>query len=328
MKVEISVIIPIYKAEKYLKKCLDSVLGQSFSSFEVIAVNDGSPDSCGEILKEYSALYPMLKVINQTNKGLGGARNTGIEHSQGKYLLFVDSDDSLKEDCLSYLYDMAQTNDADIVCFGMEYITENGKPVFTYKASDAGCKKITKEEYLIEAIDNPYAWNKLYKASLFKETGIIFPQRVWFEDLATLPKTVLNSKTVLLTDKVFYSYLQRSDSIMHTVNNNKNIDMITVIDGLIDYFKEKSQYERFRDVLEYAAALHIAVLSVNRVASTEPHHPLLNHFWGYIDKNFPKLYKNQYIKTRLSKKRQLLFFFSKNKMYNAINLLNKLKNIG
>lgn len=327
MNVEISVIIPVYKAEKYLRKCLDSVLSQDFNSFEVIAVNDGSPDACGEILNEYSALYPTLKVINQENKGLGGARNTGIDSSDGNYLLFVDSDDTLKEGCLSYLYDMAKTNEADVICFGIDFIEEDGKTVYTYKANASGCEKTTREEYLVEAIDNPYICNKLFKASLFKKTGIYFPERIWFEDLATLPKAVLNSKNVLLADKVFYNYLQRSDSIMHTVNNNKNIDMITAVDGLVNYFKEKNELDTFYSELEYAAALHIAVLSVNRVAATEPKHLLLNHFWEYINKTFPKLYKNQYIKTRLSKKRRLLFFLSKNKMYKAVNFLNKLKNV-
>lgn len=325
MNVNISVIIPIYKAEKYLRKCLDSVLSQDAPSFEVVAVNDGSPDSCGEILKEYSAKYNRLKVITQTNKGLGGARNTGIQNSKGKYLLFVDSDDTLKEGCLSYLYDMAKANDADLVCFGIDFIKENGKTVFTYKANNCGCEKRAKEEYFIEAIDNPYVCNKLYKAELFRETGICFPERAWFEDLATLPKTVLHCQKVLLTDKVFYNYLQRSDSIMHTVNNNKNIDMIAAINGLIEYFTEKNELDNFYSELEYAAALHIAVLSVNRVAATEPNHPLIKHFWGYINKTFPTLCKNSYIKTRLSKKRRLLFFLSKHKMYNAITFLNKLK---
>ncbi len=325
MSVNVSVIIPVYKAEKWLRKCLDSVLCQDFFSFEVVAVNDGSPDSCGEILEEYSAEDNRLKVITQTNKGLGGARNTGIENSQGKYLLFVDSDDTLKQGCISYLYDMAETNDADIVSFGIDFIEENEKTVFTYKASSLGCEKVTKEEYLIEAIDNPYVCNKLYKADLFKKTDIRFPLGVWFEDLATLPKIVLHCDSVLLCDKVFYNYLQRNDSIMHTVNNNKNIDMIDAIDGLIEYFMKNNVFDTFYSQLEYAAALHIAVLSVNRVAATEPNHPLIKHFWGYINKNFPSLCKNPYIKTRLSKKRRLLFFLSKHKMYNTINFLNKLR---
>ncbi|MEE0945898.1 MAG: glycosyltransferase family 2 protein [Acutalibacteraceae bacterium] len=324
MSVKISVIIPVYKVEKYLRKCLDSVLTQDFDSFEVIAVNDGSPDSCGEILKEYFKLYNNLLIISQENKGLGGARNTGIENAKGKYILFVDSDDCLENGCLSYLYDIAETNNAHMVCFGADYVDVNGKTVNTYKASDNGCHTVTKEEYMVKAIDNPYAWNKLYLASLFKETGIRFPTREWFEDLATLPKTVLHCERIVLSDKIFYKYLQRSDSIIHTVNNNRNIEMLSCTDSLISYFKEQSAFEKFYSELEYAAILHILVLCVNKIAASDPTHPLLKHFYEYVKKNFNSFNKNPYIKTNLSLKRKILLYLSTHKMYKAINFINRL----
>ncbi len=327
MNTKISVIIPIYKAEKYLRACLDSVLNQNLDSFEIIAVNDGSPDACGDILSEYSKKYSNLKVITQENAGLGGARNTGILSAKGKYLLFLDSDDTLCGGALSFLYDTAEKYDGDIVSFGINYITEANDVILTYKATPFGVKCMAPYEYLLEFANNSYACNKLYKAELFKDNNVSFPQRAWYEDLATVPKLILNCKNIVLTDKIFYNYLQRSDSIMHVSNQDRNIEMIDAVDGVINYYKSKNCFEQYFDILEYMAILHLLVLATNRVAGTDPKHVLLKKFHQYTKSNFPNFKKNKNISISLPVRRKFIYAFSKRKMYRCLYLLNKINNI-
>ncbi len=119
-KVSVSVIIPVYNKEKYLRQCLKSVLSQDLEAFEIIAVDDGSTDSCGKILDEYAAADPRLKVIHQKNASCGFARNTGLDLAKGEYILFLDSDDFLHQNQLRPAYEFAVSHDADIAVFLIE----------------------------------------------------------------------------------------------------------------------------------------------------------------------------------------------------------------
>ena len=128
MKDKISIIIPAYNVEEYLEKCLESIISQNFDKVEIIIVDDGSTDKSLQIAKEYQKKYPeKTRVISQENKGQGGARNTGIKNATGKYLLFVDSDDTIKSGMLETLYAEMEKSNADIVLFGFEYVDEKGR---------------------------------------------------------------------------------------------------------------------------------------------------------------------------------------------------------
>ena len=139
---KISVIIPVYNVEKYLSKCIESVLEQDFSDYEIILIDDGSTDTSGKLCDEYAENYSAIKVIHQQNKGLGGARNTGIEAAEGQYLLFVDSDDYIRDNIMTFLYDTAVCNDSDIVAFGMDYVYESGGKFATRRPISNGTKDI------------------------------------------------------------------------------------------------------------------------------------------------------------------------------------------
>ena len=327
MSVKISIIIPVYKVEKYLPACLDSALQQEFDSFEVVAVNDGSPDACGDILAEYGQRYPHLKVITQENRGLGGARNTGIAASEGDFLLFLDSDDTLAAGALAFLYDQAQRSDADMVCFGMNYVAEDGRILSTYRALDGGVRQLTSQEYLIHFANNSYAWNKFYRASLFKGHDIRFPSRAWYEDLATIPKIVLQSQTIVLTDRVFYNYLQRGDSIMHLSHADRVAEMLDAVEDVLNYYKQNGAFDAYFETLEYLTVLHVLVLATNRVASIDPTHPLLRQFYDYTLSRFPNFRKNAMLKTHLPRRRKMIYALPQRKLYRALFWLNKLNNL-
>lgn len=174
MECKISVVVPVYNVENYLGSCLDSVLNQDFESFEIVVVNDGSTDGSLEIAKTYEARYPeKVRLISQENKGLGGARNTGIDNAKGEYIVFVDSDDTIKHDMLSSLYNEMTSSNADIAIFGIEYVDENGKAFSRTEDFDEERLVFTlPERPLMLAVSS--ACNKMFKLSLFRDNNIYF----------------------------------------------------------------------------------------------------------------------------------------------------------
>lgn len=324
MECSITVVVPAYNVEQYLSKCLDSILAQDFENFEIIIVNDGSTDHSLDIAKEYEENYPdSVRVISQLNKGLGGARNTGIKNAKGKYILFVDSDDMINPNMFTTLYNEIVAADADMIFFGIEYIDENGKIL--------NRRTEFNEERLIFQLDeqpyifakDSYIWDKMYKTSLFRDNNIFFPERSWYEDLKTGPKIILHAKKMIFVKKIFYKYLQRQGSIMHNSNVDKNIDMIYAVEDVINYYKTQGAFEKFYDQLEFLTIFHVMTLCTLRVASDLPGHPLLKQFYDFTEQNFPGFKKSKTIK-ELSPKYRVIFKISVLRQYWLIWILNKM----
>ena len=324
---KISVIIPVYNVEKYLKKCVDSVLAQDFSDYEILLIDDGSTDSSGKICDEYAEKNPIIKVIHQENKGLGGARNTGISSAQGEYLLFVDSDDAIKNNALLMLSKTAHETEADVVFFGADFIDENGVIISVLKPTEKDLVVVNFEERFLAYFRNTYTWNKFYRRSLFTENHIFFPERIWYEDLCTVSKIALFAKkTVCICDSV-YEYLQRTDSIMHVKNTDRNIDMISSVQSVLEFYRKNNIFEENRDELCFLAVMHVMVLCTLRVSSEDTKHPLLKRFYDFTKENFADFETNKFVRSNLSKRHKLIFFFSRHRRYEFIRLLGNLNKI-
>lgn len=180
---KISVVVPVYNCEKTLSKCLSSVLNQTFKDFELIIVNDGSPDNSEEICREFSEKDKRVKYIRRENGGLSSVRNLGLSMAQGEYLCFVDSDDYIDENALSFMYDRGEKDKSDIVLCG--YYIENGKGVEKNNCEGAKLSKENINSRMVELksknLIDP-AWNKLYRLSFLKKTGVQFPVGEYYED--------------------------------------------------------------------------------------------------------------------------------------------------
>ena len=223
---KVSIIIPIYNVEKYLRKCVDSVICQTYKNLEIILVDDGSPDSCPEICDSYVDLDSRIKVIHKQNGGLSDARNTGIDMSSGEYITFVDSDDYIENDMIEILISTLEENHCDIsTCNNLIVHSDNIVTI----APEQNITRILATENALENLFykkdiSVMATAKLYKKSLFK--SIRFPIGKLNEDLATTYKLIAISKKIAVNSAKKYYYLQRHDSIMSSGFSAKRMDSL------------------------------------------------------------------------------------------------------
>lgn len=225
----ITIVVPVYNVEVYLKECVDSLLAQTYGDFEIILVNDGSTDSSPAMCDAYAAQDSRIRVIHQENKGLSGARNTAIEAARGEYLIFVDSDDYLPLDTLEILHSIAQETGADYVAGYSLAKRENGKvELILLRDEVKGVEVYTGKDKMYNYVRTPKmtasACGKLYTRELFRE--IRFPAGKLYEDVHTTYRLVHEAKCMALTEKATYVYRKREGSIMHHKCTARDFDVV------------------------------------------------------------------------------------------------------
>ncbi len=232
----ISIIVPVYKVEKYLNRCVDSIINQTYKNLEIILVDDGSPDNCPKICDEYAKKDDRIKVIHKENGGLSDARNAGIKIANGKYIGFVDSDDWISVDFYSELYKLLTKYDADIAICDFIRTDDNEKIIINNKNKIENV--YTQEQYLERYFKvgyqttEYYAWNKLYKKSLMSEEQ--YPKGLTSEDVLGTYKAILKSERIAKTNEKLYFYRYNNQSITGKFTN-KDFDLIQIWDKVIEY---------------------------------------------------------------------------------------------
>lgn len=221
---EISVIVPVYKVEPYIHKCVDSILAQTFTDYELILVDDGSPDTCGNICDEYAQKDARIHVIHKENGGLSDARNAGVKIACGEYVIFIDSDDYIDADMLSYLYENLKKADADMATCGIYEVyadrieKQEEEPDFVCSGEEA-FRCILRGHTIRGEI-----WNKLIKRSCISD--LEFPKGKLYEDIFYTVDMMQRIKKVAVGTKPKYYYLHRSDSITGKAYRPKLFDII------------------------------------------------------------------------------------------------------
>ncbi len=212
----VSVIVPIYNVEKYLSKCIDSIIAQKYTNLEILLVDDGSPDQSGEIAEEYAKKDERIHVIHKNNGGLSDARNAGIEVALGDYLVFIDSDDYVHPEMISRMMDAVKSTSSDMAVCGVKSVEENNGDI-----EECENGEITVIDDMDKRIDYFFekhyteftvAWNKLYPASFFKE--IRYPYGKIHEDEFTTWKILEMADRIVFLGESLYYYVQRNSSIM------------------------------------------------------------------------------------------------------------------
>ncbi|MEC5424033.1 glycosyltransferase family 2 protein [Virgibacillus sp. C22-A2] len=307
-KGKVSVVVPIYKVEMYLNRCLDSIINQTYSDLEIILVDDGSPDSCGEIADDYQAEDDRIKVFHKKNGGLSDARNYGMKHVTSEYIMFVDSDDWLDLNMIELMVNNMVDYQADVVQSAFYYAHDDYLLYDTRSyPPEENVVVMEKKQLMHELVDNKrvknFAWGKLYKTNLIKD--IPFKKGVFFEDVFWAHKVMDRVNTYVLLNKPFYNYYQRDDSIV-AAYSLKNLDFIR---GL----KERHQFiqhnypelvnQSYRMLLK-ANLEHYYLLLLNRKKDSTGYNR--NKIKNYIEKNH-----NQFIISARNEHqlyRQLMFF--------------------
>ena len=246
MSALISVIVPIYKVEQYLTRCVDSIMNQTYQNLEIILVDDGSPDRCPYICDEYASQDSRVKVIHKENGGLSDARNVGMKIVSGEYVCFIDSDDWIELSMIETLYNLLIAHDCDISSGGIKMVWEDNRP-FQVLYPFEGCHVLEDKEYALDCLMSnqylvPMVWNKLYKTEIIKD--IDFPKGKNHEDEYWSWRVISNANKIVCLETPMYNYLQRSGSIMRGSNFNP---MFVLEAHCIRYEYITSHFPKLRD---------------------------------------------------------------------------------
>lgn len=288
---KVSVIVPIYNVEKYLEKCINSLLSQTLEDIQIILVNDGSKDNSGNIAKEYEKNNKDRVIyVEKENGGLSDARNYGLKYATGDFVAFLDSDDYIEENAYEEMYNKAIEENADYV--ECDFIWEFPNKIrvdkqYSYK---------NKKEML--SFVRVVAWNKLIKRQLITDNNLEFPKGLRYEDVEFTYKLIPFINKFAYVDKPFIHYVQREGSIAN-VQNERTAEIFTVLDNVIKFYKENNIYEEYRDELEYNYARYLLCSSLKRMCKIKDktiREKLLTENWERLNLNFPNWKENVILK--------------------------------
>lgn len=291
----ISIIIPVYNVELYLKVCIESVLSQTYENIEIILVDDGSTDHSGGICDYYAKRDERVRVFHKRNGGLSDARNKGMLYVKGDYIMFIDSDDVVSSELVEYLYRLLIENIAEIaicdpvhcypgreICFESEKI----KKVFTSEA--AIVEMLYQKSFLVAA------WGKLYKRETLK--GICFPEGILFEDSAIMYKIFDNATKIVYGNAKLYGYLHREGSITTKKFSKKDCDILGICEQIVEYFSNRNiKLQNAARAYQTSAILRIYM----NVPRNDDFDKELEYCIHFLDKNHVKVLHDCEIRRKL-----------------------------
>lgn len=291
---KVSIIVPVYNAEKFLPKCLDSLVNQSIDDYEVILINDGSKDSSAEIIESYKKKYPeIINAVTVENGGQGRARNIGIKMAKGKYLGFADSDDWVSLDMFKHMYEKAEAENADLTVCDIEECYDDGS---------SRTINMSQYERLIK-IDTA-VWDKLIRRDLVED--VYFPEgKVWYEDLSFVIKIALKSKKQARLPESLYFYRVGQESTMNNNNSRKNLDIIKILDDLKVYMLPLGYKEEFNSLV----INHLLLETIKRVdkQNGSDKKEVMRELRAYVRQNIPNLTKCESFKAETLNRRIIMY---------------------
>ena len=289
----LSIIIPIYNVEKYLTKCIESILNDTYKDYEIILVNDGSKDNSQVIIDEYVKEYPdKIKAYIKENGGLSDARNYGITKASGEYITFIDSDDYIEKDYLYHAMNIIDKENPDLLISDLNYIWENSdKEMYQKGLSNRNVNP--KKDIFLSPL---FAWNKIYKKELFDKLNLRYPKGLWYEDIPVTLTFAVNTNKISYYSGLSVNYLQRDTSIMGSKYNDKMFDIFKIMDMVKDSLNKYNLYNEYKDELEYLAIEQLMWYGAFRFLRTDRYKDLLNKSFEYMNMNFPNYKHNKYLK--------------------------------
>lgn len=244
---KVSVIVPIYGTEQYLDNCIQSILSQTMQDFELICVDDASLDNSAILVEKYLKTDNRVSLIkHKENKGLGGARNSGIYAANSEYIICVDSDDTIKKNMLEELIKASKENYFDVVCCGFDEVNTKGKKLHTHTFPNNDFKNSNNNVDVFTIVNTSFC-NKLWRLSLITNNEIRFPEKLYFEDVSTTPRVLINAKTIRIIDKSLYNYYRREGTITSTFTSKHREDLFKAYQIVHEYLLKNNLLEFYRN---------------------------------------------------------------------------------
>jgi glycosyltransferase involved in cell wall biosynthesis len=311
----ISVVVPIYQVEDFLVKCIESIRNQTYKNLEIILVNDGSTDKCGEICEDYALKDNRIKVIHKENGGLSDARNAGLKVAKGDYVAFVDSDDYIEKNSYEVLIKEAIENNLDIVAANALLIKNNVESSPLMKKKSFNNEVMSGTDYMCQSIQqNSFhvcAWLNLYKRSLLIDNALYFEKGLLHEDEEWTPRVFLEAERVKYIDNKFYMYVIRDGSITNTKDKSKNgIDIINTCYKLEQIYKQRLNKHQKRILDGYLVNIFLGGVYMGRLERPE----------------YKKLVRKSFVIGKANNVKSLLkaiLFIINMDLYSRINQLSK-----
>ena len=247
---QISIIIPIYNVERYLRQCIDSILAQTFTDFELLLIDDGSPDGCPAICDEYAGKDARIRVFHKQNGGVTSARNKGLDNAKGNWIIYIDGDDWIEPTYVEELYNAAINNEADITICGFRFVYEDGSSIIEHPTIWDDNKQASLNRYIASIWTT--ACGSIQKSSLYKDNRIRSPKNITFcEDFHLMVRLCYFANKVISIDSPLYNYRQRSSSIVHSLNDKTWRDELSTYLEIIDFFRNQGELETYKKVMSW-----------------------------------------------------------------------------
>jgi glycosyltransferase involved in cell wall biosynthesis len=282
----VSIIVPVYNLEKYIAKCLESLVNQTLRDIQIIVVNDGSTDNSEIIINRYIPRYPdKITYIRKGNGGLSSARNAGLDKAEGEYIGCVDGDDHADITMFEKLYQKAKKMNADYV-----------ECDYYHEYPDRLKAKIGKRYSLDKMLAKGRcgAWNKIIKKEIIIKSAIKYPEGLWYEDLEYFCKIIPHINTIGFVKEPLYYYVQRQDSICHTYNE-KMKDIFKILDNVLEYYQKLELFEKYKVQLEYIYTVTLlggSFFNMVKIPDKKIRGQLLSENWLRLENRFPHWRKN------------------------------------
>lgn len=322
---EISVIVPYFNVEKYIEKCVNSIINQSFKDIEIILVNDGSIDKSRIICEDLSKSDERIVLIDQENMGVGISRNVGIKHARGEYVSFVDSDDYIEKDMLEFLISNLKKNNADISTCGHYdcYINDDNTIIYKNSKNRKESGLLNSEEALKESLISGkislYLMDKLYKKSLF--TNNMFPNIAIHEDVAILPKIMTKINKVFYSFEPKYYRIIRKNSILNTRFSERDLNVIAVNKQNLNLIKKDYPFAiKQAEFKLFWSYLYL----IDRIVCSESNFSGINGMLSFVRKNKFNILKNSFF-TLKRKLLTILLFLNFNLYKKAVKYFSRSK---
>jgi len=309
---KVSIIVPVYNMEKYLRKCLDSLINQTYENIEIIIINDGSTDNSDEIINEYAKKHNNIVYYSKENEGVSLTRNRGLDLATGEYIMFVDSDDYVSSDIVETLINLAVNNDLDIVTSDIiKFYTDGTEEYFK-----------TNKEFSVDEVKNYIIGDSGPCAKLFKKEIInkIRFRKIAYEDLDVIPVLGLYTSKMGYINKAMYYYRQIDGSATRLIRfNNSMLDIFDVLDNLYNQL-----YKRFPDETEYLYITHLLRSASLRFLDYPESKEYLYRINLKIKELFPNWKLNQYY-IKSSRKMKLVCQLAYRRKYGLLKIIKKCK---